>query len=410
MNQKTSDQHPHALLLEGIHIGAREAIEAAGFEVTMLSSSPPRAELIELVRNADLIGLRSKTQVTRDVLAAAPKLMALGCFCIGTNQVDLVEANTRGVPVFNAPLSNTRSVAELIISEIVALSRQLGDRSREVHEGKWNKVANGCHEVRGKTVGIVGYGHIGRQIGVLAESMGLRVVFYDVAARLPMGNNRPAATLAELLGASDFVTLHVPETSQTKDMVGAEELALMKKGSYLLNASRGTVVVIPALAAAIKSGHIAGAAVDVFPEEPEANGMGFVSELRGLPNVILSPHIGGSTMEAQEAIGKEVSIALAKFARFGTTTSAVNFPQVETPLIPGKHRILNVHKNVPGVLRDINRIVSESQANIHAQVLATDSTIGYLVMDLDQDVSVEVSDRISSLPTSLRTRIVEERT
>ncbi len=404
-----STSSPRAVLLEGIHHGAREALESAGFEVTLLPSSPPKAELLDLVRSADLLGIRSKTQVTREVLDAGTRLMAIGCFCIGTNQVDLAHANGLGVPVFNAPLSNTRSVAELMIAEIVVLARQIGDRSREVHEGRWNKVAKGCHEVRGKTLGIVGYGHIGRQVGVLAEAMGMRVVFYDIAARLPMGNNRPAPSLAALLGESHFVTLHVPETAQTKDMIGSAELAMMKRGSYLLNASRGTVVVIPALADAIRGGHLAGAAVDVFPEEPEANGEGFQSALRGLPNVFLTPHIGGSTTEAQEAIGKEVSIALSKFAKFGTTTASVNFPEVEAPVTPGKHRVLNVHKNVPGVLRDINRIVSDSQANIHAQILATDSHIGYLVMDLDQDVSVEVSNAISALPTSLKTRIVEER-
>lgn len=398
---------PRAILLEGIHPGAREALETAGFSVSLLPSSPPRAELIELIATADLLGIRSKTQLTQEILSASERLMAVGCFCIGTNQVNVVAANARGVPVFNAPLSNTRSVAELMIAEIIVLSRQLGDRSREVHEGRWKKNAQGCHEIRGKTLGIVGYGHIGRQVGVLAESLGMRVFFYDVATRLPMGNNRPAETLASLLEVSDFVTLHVPETPQTKNLIGAPEIGIMKRGSYLLNASRGTVVVIAALAEAIKSGQIGGAAIDVFPEEPDANGEGFASELRGLPNVILSPHIGGSTMEAQEAIGKEVSIALARFAVRGVTTGAVNFPQVEPPLIPGKHRILNVHRNVPGVLRDINRIVSESQANIHAQVLSTDATIGYLVMDLDQDVSEEVCDRISTLPTSLKTRIIE---
>lgn len=395
-----------ALLLEGIHPGARDALAAEGLDVTLLPSSPPKAELIELVRNVDVLGIRSKTQVTSDVLAAAPNLLSIGCFCIGTNQVDLEDANRRGVPVFNAPLSNTRSVAELMIGEIVVLSRQLGDRSREVHEGVWNKNAKGCHEVRGKNLGIIGYGHIGRQVGVLAEAMGLRVTFYDVASRLPMGNNRPAQDLDQLLSESDFVTLHVPETRETKNMITARELARMKKGAYLLNASRGTVVVIADLAAALKSGHLAGAAVDVYPEEPEANGKGFESELRGLPNVILSPHIGGSTMEAQEAIGKEVSTSLAKFFSRGVTTASVNFPEVERTLVPGKHRILNVHRNVPGVLRDINKIVSDSQANIHAQVLATDANIGYLVMDLDQNVSEEVCAKIGLLGTSLKTRIL----
>ena len=400
-------QPPRAILVEGIHPGAREALEAAGFSVTILPSSPPRAELIEIASSCDLLGIRSKTHVTEEVLASSPRLMAVGCFCIGTNQVDVAAANARGVPVFNAPLSNTRSVAELMIAEIIVLSRQLGDRSREVHEGRWKKNAQGCHEIRGKTLGIVGYGHIGRQVGVIAESLGMRVVFHDIATRLPMGNNRPAASLAQLLEVADFVTLHVPETTQTKNLIGAGEIAIMKRGSYLLNASRGTVVVIGALAEAIKSGHIGGAAIDVFPEEPDANGEGFASELRGLPNVILSPHIGGSTMEAQEAIGKEVSIAIARFAVRGITTGAVNFPQVEPPLLPGKHRILNVHRNVPGVLRDINRIVSDAHANIHAQVLSTDATIGYLVMDLDQDVSVEVCAGISALPTSLKTRIID---
>ncbi len=395
-----------ALLLEGIHPGARPALEAEGVEVTFLASSPPKSELAVMMKDFDILGIRSKTQVTKDVLAGAANLLSIGCFCIGTNQVDLVEANGRGIPVFNAPLSNTRSVAELMIAEIVVLSRQLGDRSREVHEGVWNKNAKGCHEVRHKTLGIVGYGHIGRQVGVLAEAMGMRVVFYDVAARLPMGNNHPAESLEQLLAESDFVTLHVPETRETKEMIGAREIATMKRGAYLLNASRGTVVVIQALAEALKKGFLAGAAVDVYPEEPEANGKGFESDLRGLPNVILSPHIGGSTMEAQEAIGKEVSLALAKFVARGVTTASVNFPEVERPLAQGKHRILNVHKNVPGVLRDINRIVSESQANIYAQVLATDAQIGYLVMDLDDDVSREVEERIAKLETNVRTRIV----
>ncbi|MFO0615331.1 MAG: phosphoglycerate dehydrogenase [Polyangiaceae bacterium] len=395
-----------ALLLEGIHPGARDALAAEGLEVTLLPSSPPKAELLELVKTVDVLGIRSKTQITAEVLAAAPDLLTIGCFCIGTNQVDLDVANKRGVPVFNAPLSNTRSVAELMIAEIIVLSRQLGDRSREVHEGIWNKNAKGCHEIRGKNLGIIGYGHIGRQVGVLAEAMGMRVTFYDVASRLPMGNNRPAHDMDQLLSESDFVTLHVPETRETKNMIGAAQIARMRKGAYLLNASRGTVVVIEELASALRSGHLAGAAVDVYPEEPEANGNGFESELRGLPNVILSPHIGGSTMEAQEAIGKEVSTSLAKFVSRGVTTSAVNFPEVERPLVAGKHRILNVHRNVPGVLRDINRIVSDSHANIHAQVLATDQHIGYLVMDLDQDVSEEVCAKVGQLETSLRTRIL----
>jgi D-3-phosphoglycerate dehydrogenase len=275
-----------------------------------------------------------------------------------------------------------------------------------MHAGEWRKVATGSFEVRGKTVGIVGYGHIGRQVGVLAEALGMRVVFYDVTAKLSMGNNRSTRTLEELLGQSDFVTLHVPETPQTRGMIGEREIAAMKAGSCLLNASRGTVVDIPALAAALKSGKLAGAAIDVFPEEPESNSDGFKTPLQGLPNVILTPHIGGSTAEAQEAIGREVGAALIKFVNSGVTTGTVNFPQVDMPQTVGKHRILNVHKNVPGVLRDINRIVTDKGANIAAQILATDPDIGYLVMDLDQDVSNDVKNAMAALETSIRTRIL----
>ena len=316
------------VLLENIHPVAAEAFKADGFHVETASGALPEAELVERCRDAHIVGIRSKTQITPRVLDEARRLLAVGAFCIGTNQVALLHANRRGVPVFNAPFSNTRSVAEMILAEIVMLSRHLGDRSREVHEGRWKKVAVGSHEVRGKTIGIVGYGHIGSQVGVLAESFGMRVMFFDVAARLPMGNNRSMAKLDDLLAEADFVTLHVPETASTKNMIGAAELARMKPGACLLNASRGTVVVIEALADAIKGGHIGGAAVDVYPSEPESNSEGFASPLRNLPNVILTPHIGGSTEEAQEAIGREVSAALLKFINQGTTTGSVNFPQV----------------------------------------------------------------------------------
>jgi D-3-phosphoglycerate dehydrogenase len=332
--------------------------------------------------------------------------LGVGCFCIGTNQVELEAANRRGVPVFNAPFSNTRSVAELMIGEIIALARQLGERSREVHAGVWKKVATGSREVRGKVLGIVGYGHIGRQLGVLAEALGIRVLFHDHVSKLPMGNNRSVSTLDELLETSDFVSLHVPATPQTKNLIGARELAKMKKGSHLLNASRGTVVDIAALAAAIESGHLAGAAIDVFPVEPESNDDPFASKLQGLSNVLLTPHIGGSTAEAQEAIGREVAVALTKFVNSGATTGAVNFPEVELAQVAGTHRVLNVHRNVPGVLRDINRIVSDLKANIHSQILSTDANIGYLIMDLDEDVSGDVHDAIGALSTNLRTRIL----
>jgi len=394
------------LLLENIHPSAQELLATEGFQVELLSKALPEDELARRVADVHLLGIRSKTQVTARVLDEARRLLSLGCFCIGTNQVDLKHANGRGVAVFNAPFSNTRSVAELVLAEVVMLARQLGDRSREVHEGKWRKVAVACHEIRGKTLGIIGYGHIGRQAGVLAENFGMRVVFFDVLTKLPMGNNRAMASMAEVLAEADFVTLHVPETPQTKNLIGAAELARMRRGSYLINASRGQVVDIGALAAAIKSGHVAGAAIDVYPEEPESNSDGFQSALRGLPNVVLTPHIGGSTEEAQEAIGREVATSLIKYVNAGATTGAVNFPQVELPPIPGKHRILNVHRNVPGVLRDINKIVSDLNANIHAQVLATDANIGYLVMDLDQNVSDEVRRGVAALSTNIRTRIL----
>jgi D-3-phosphoglycerate dehydrogenase len=394
------------LLLENIHPVAQEEFAAEGFQVETVKGALSEAELAERIRDVHVLGIRSKTQVTPKALDEARRLLAVGAFCIGTNQIALAHANRRGAPVFNAPFSNTRSVAELIIAEIVMLSRHLGDRVREVHAGQWKKVAVGSHEVRGKTIGIVGYGHIGSQVGVLAESFGMRVVFYDILAKLPMGNNRSLPRLEDVLEQSDFVTLHVPETPQTRLMMGHDQIARMKKGACLLNASRGTVVDIDALSAAIKSGHVGGAAVDVYPEEPEKNSEGFNTPLRGLTNVILTPHIGGSTEEAQEAIGKEVSAALIKFINSGATTGAVNFPQVELPITRGTHRILNVHRNVPGVLRDINKIVSDLNANIRAQLLATDPDIGYLIMDLDQDVSQDVRKAVAGLETSIKTRIL----
>ncbi len=394
------------LLLENIHPSAHELFRAERYNLETLKTALGEDELVRRIEDVHVLGIRSKTRVTDRVLAAGRRLLSVGCFCIGTNQVDLAGANKRGVPVFNAPFSNTRSVAEMIMAEIVMLSRRLGDRVREMHVGQWQKVATGSFEIRNKSLGIIGYGHIGRQIGVIAEALGMRVLFFDVAAKLPMGNNRATPTLEEMLAQSDFVTLHVPETPQTKNMIGAKEIAAMRAGSYLLNASRGTVIDIPALAAALKSGHIAGAAIDVFPEEPESNNEEFVSALRGLPNVVLTPHIGGSTAEAQEAIGREVGTSLIRFVNGGVTTAAVNFPHVDLPPTTDKHRILNVHKNVPGVLRDINRIVSDKDANITAQVLATDPDIGYLVMDLAQDVAGSVKNAVAALETSIKTRIL----
>ncbi len=394
------------LLLENIHETARSIFRSDGLDLEVLSGALPEEELVKKIKDVHIVGLRSKTNITAPVLAAADRLLAIGCFCIGTNQVDLACANQRGVPVFNAPFSNTRSVAELIISHVVGLSRHVPDHVREMHEGVWNKSAVGSFEVRGKTLGIVGYGRIGRQVGVLAEAMGLRVLFNDVEQQLPMGNNQFVPDLKDLLAQSDFVTMHVPATDETKGMMTRERIAQMKKGACLLNLARGSVVDIPALAEAIEGGHIAGAAVDVFPVEPRGNGPGFVSELRGLRNVILSPHVGGSTQEAQENIGREVGGRLLDFLNGGMTTGAVNFPQIGQAPLEGHHRILNVHRNVPGVLTAINSIISDSKANVAAQVLSTDSTIGYLAMDLDRDLSAEVKKRVEALDTSIRTRIL----
>ena len=394
------------LLLENVHASAHELLLEAGCKVEALSGALGEDALIERLKGVHILGIRSKTQVTARVLASPPSLMTVSCFCIGTNHLDLTAANQLGIPVFNAPFSNTRSVAELVICEIIMLARQLGDRSREVHDGRWRKVAAGSYEVRGKTLGIVGYGHIGSQVGVLAESMGMRVLTHDIRPTLPIGNSSPAASLHALLAASDFVTLHVPETPQTRGMIGAAEIAKMKDGAYLLNLSRGTVVDLDALAAAIKAKKIGGAGLDVYPEEPESNSDGFASVMRGLPNVVLTPHIGGSTEEAQEAIGREVASVLTKLVNTGATSGAVNFPKIDLPATPETHRILNVHRNVPGVLRDINRIVSDRNANVLAQMLATDPAIGYLVMDLDHEVANDVRLAIAELEASIKTRIL----
>jgi D-3-phosphoglycerate dehydrogenase len=395
------------LLLENIHASAHDIFSAEGFQVEAVPRALKEEELIERLQGGvHLLGIRSKTRLTARALEAGKRLLSVGAFCIGTNQIDLAAAKRCGVPVFNAPFSNTRSVAELVICEVVMLSRHLGDRSREVHEGRWRKIAKGAHEVRGKTLGIIGYGHIGSQVGVLAEAMGMRVVFFDIRATLPMGNNRAVSSMEALLAESDFVTLHVPETPQTQGMIGASELAQMKPEACLLNLSRGTVVDLDALATAIKAGKLGGAALDVYPEEPEGNEDTFKSIVCGLPNVVLTPHIGGSTAEAQESIGREVASVLTRYTNTGATAGSVNFPVIDQPKLPGAHRVLNVHRNVPGVLRDINKIVSDMNANVLGQVLATDPELGYLVMDLDKEVANDVRAAIKALPTSIRTRIL----
>lgn len=399
------------LLLENIHPIATDRLKDTGFQVVNESASLGEDDLLKVIGNFDILGIRSKTNLSAKFFEKAPHLLTVGAFCIGTNQIDLIRANQMGIPVFNAPYSNTRSVAEMVIAQMISLARNLGDRNMQAHQGAWNKSAKGCYEVRGKILGIVGYGHIGSQLSVLAEALGLHVLYFDIVKKLPLGNSKAANSLEELLKYSDFVSLHVPETPQTKNMISEKELKLMKKGAYLINASRGTVIDIPALVSALKSGHIGGAAVDVFPDEPQSNSETFESPLRGLSNVILSPHIGGSTEEAQEAIGVEVAESFIKFIRNGSTRGAVNFPNVDLPTHQKSVRLLNVHKNVPGVLKDINEIVARSGANISAQYLSTDAEIGYLVMDMESSGPTDTkaqttADQIASLKTNIKTRLI----
>ncbi|CAC9438585.1 D-3-phosphoglycerate dehydrogenase-like protein [Leishmania infantum JPCM5] len=397
----------HALLLEGVNPAAKELLEAKGCIVEYIPNALPPEALLEKIKDVHFLGIRSKTQVIQAILDAAPKLLAIGCFCIGTNQVDLNYANKRGVAVFNSPFANTRSVAELVIGEIISLSRKIMQRSEEVHRGVWNKTHVGCYEVRGKTVGIVGYGHIGSQVGVLAEALGMNVIFYDVVPTLAIGNATKFTHINDLLTFSDFVTLHVPETDVTKGMIGEEQIQLMKKGSYLINASRGTVVDLEALAKALREGHLAGAAIDVYPEEPGSNKELHKTPLQGIPNVILTPHVGGSTCEAQEAIGVEVGMALAQFVTSGVTAGAVNFPHlVPPPVDKSNFRLTNVHANVPGALNEINKIAVDLGCNIGMQFLSTSKAIGYLIMDVDKDVATELRKRISALKYSIRTLII----
>lgn len=394
------------LLLENIHESAHEVFRQEGFQVETAAGALDEGELLSRIRDVHVLGIRSRTQVSERALSEARRLLTLGAFCIGTNQVDLRAASRQGVAVFNAPFSNTRSVAELVVAEVIALARRLTDRSSEMHHGHWRKGAASSYEVRGKTLGIIGYGHIGTQVGVIAEALGMHVLFHDIVPKLPMGNNHHAESLAAMLAQSDFVTLHVPETPITRHLIGERELALMRSGAYLLNLSRGSVVDIPALAVALGSGHLAGAAVDVYPREPEGDADDFTTELQGLPNVILTPHVAGSTSEAQEAIGREVATALVRLVNIGATTGSVNFPHVEPPALRDSHRLLNVHRNVPGVLSSINRIVADAQANIEGQILATTPDIGYLVMDLNREVSREVRTQMAALEPNIRTRVL----
>ena len=395
------------VLLEGIHPSAVEAFTADGY--TQIETHPKALEgqaLIDAIADAHFVGLRSRTQLTAEVLEQAQKLVAVGAFCIGTNQIALDAAAKRGVPVFNAPFSNTRSVAELVLAEIIMLMRGIPQKNALLHRGGWMKSAANSFEVRGKTLGIIGYGHIGTQLGLLAEHLGMRVVFYDIETKLPLGNARQLATQDELLAEADVVSLHVPETPDTKNMMGAEQIARMKKGSFLINASRGTVVDIDALAAALESKHILGAAIDVFPVEPKGNEGDFQSPLIRFENVLLTPHIGGSTSEAQESIGREVSSKLIRYSNNGSTLSAVNFPEVSLPAHPGLCRILHIHRNVPGMLTRINERLSNAGINIASQYLQTNQHVGYVVVDVENEGSAEALHEISDLEGTIRARVL----
>lgn len=396
---------PHAVLLENIHPAAEEILVPLGFTVERHRHAMSRDELRAVLPRADLIGLRSKTRLDADLLSHADRLLAVGCFCIGTDQVDLGAARSRGVAVFNAPFSNTRSVAELTIAEIVALSRRLGDKSAALHAGRWDKSATGAHEVRGRTLGIVGYGHIGSQVSVLAESMGLRVIYFDVASKLPMGNAQSVPTLEILLERSDVVSLHVPATPATERMIAAAQLARMRPGAMLINNARGSVVDVSALAEALRAGRLGGAAVDVFPSEPEESTGAFACELAGAPNVILTPHIGGSTEEAQENIARDVSAKLARFVRNGSTTTSVNVPEVDLPSPrENQHRILHFHHNVPGVLGRMHTMLASLGVNINAEYLQSTGDLSYVILDIDPIADMAVKDGMRQVPETIRVR------
>jgi len=395
-----------ALLLESIHPDAEDILRSAGYEVSTVGRALDEDELAAAVADVNLLGLRSKTQVTARVLDAAPHLVAVGAFCIGTNQIDLAAASERGVTVFNAPFSNTRSVVELAIAEIVALTRRLTEKNAFMHDGVWDKSAAGAHEVRGRTLGIVGYGNIGTQLSVLAENLGMRVLFYDTADKLALGNARRCLSLKDLLAEADAVTLHVDGRATNRNFFGEAEFAAMREGSLFLNLSRGFVVDYAALREHITSGHIAGAAVDVFPVEPRGRGDEFVSELRGLPNVILTPHIGGSTEEAQQDIGRFVAGKFRDFVRDGTTAMSVNVPGLTLPRAEGRLRLIHLHRNVPGVLARVNGLLAEGGVNVEAQLLGTRGELGYVVTDSASGTTQAIVDAIRALPETIKLRVI----
>ncbi|RVU84553.1 phosphoglycerate dehydrogenase [Leucothrix sargassi] len=393
------------LLLEGVHQSAVDTLNSNGYtNVEYHTGSLPEAELLERIKDVHFIGIRSRTMLTEKILEAADKLVAVGCFCIGTNQVDLEAATRQGVAVFNAPYSNTRSVAELVLAEAILLLRGIPAKNAGAHRGEWLKSAKDSYEIRGKKLGIVGYGSIGTQLSILAENLGMEVHFHDVINKLALGNAKQSADLKELLNTCDIISLHVPETPSTKDMIGAAEFAEMKDGAIFINAARGTVVVIDALCDAMRSGKIHGAAIDVFPVEPRTNDDEFISPLREFDNVILTPHIGGSTLEAQENIGYEVAEKLVKYSDNGSSITSVNFPEVALPEHPNVHRLLHVHRNEPGILSAINSVFSENSMNISGQYLQTNDKVGYVVIDVDADCSQVALQKLLEIQGTIRCR------
>ena len=395
------------LFLENISEAAAEQFTATGYSsVKKIKGAISEADLIQEIKNIHILGIRSKTQITAAVLQAASKLQAIGCFCIGVNQVDVDAASANGIAVFNAPYSNTRSVAELVIGASILLIRKIIDKNKAAHEGKWMKDATGSHELRGKTIGIIGYGNIGSQVSVLAEALGMKVIFYDAETKLPLGNASDSKSLKELLQTSDIVTLHVPEIDSTKNLINRQTLANCKQGAIIINYARGTVVDLSALQKAILIGHIGGAAIDVFPDEPEKNGDSFVSVLQNLPNVILTPHIGGSTQEAQNNIGLDVSTKLFNYLEKGISTGSHSIPALALPPQEGAHRILHIHNNVPGVLSSINTLLSKNKINILGQYLKTNDSTGYVVLDLDKSLSKNAMELLKSVKGTKKVRML----
>ena len=395
------------LLLEGIHPSAERIFRDAGYQnIETVKTALTGEELKSRLEGVYFLGIRSRTTLTRDIFEAADKLVAVGCYCIGTNQVDLTAATEHGVVVFNAPYSNTRSVAELVLAEAILLLRGIPEKNAKAHRGGWAKTANDSFEIRGKTLGIVGYGSIGSQLSVLAEGLGMRVIFYDVVSKLPLGNASQIPSLEALLGQADIVTLHVPDLPSTRNLIDQERISQMKPKSILINASRGTVVDIDALTKALADSHLLGTAIDVFPVEPKSNNDEFLSPLRGFDNAILTPHIGGSTQEAQENIGVEVAEKLVRYSDNGSTLTSVNFPEVALPPHPNHHRVLHVHENRPGVLSAINTVFAENQINIGSQFLQTSDKIGYVVIDVDRDYSDVALEKLSEIEGTIRCRVL----